>query len=163
MHFAEKRVLFSLISFSRIFIPAGTWHFTVKISHCEFCVNSVTLFNNSSDTIPYCIQSLALRARALPTYNPRNGVGNLTTDSEFTFTETEPFTDGYYYLLVVSESQVSFNLAVTTTGKKILCKDIFVTICSCTQTCCKLTPSPVGHWKVLSIYRHTHTHKHTQY
>ncbi|GFG39492.1 hypothetical protein Cfor_00487 [Coptotermes formosanus] len=101
-------------SYYKIFIPAGTWHFTVKISHCQFHSHSVVSFNNSSDTMPYCIQSLALQARALPTYNPRNGVGNLTTDSEFTFTETEPYTDGYYYLLVVSESQVSFNLAVTT-------------------------------------------------
>jgi hypothetical protein len=82
-------------------------------------VNSLTLFNNSNGTMPDCIQSLALRARALPTFNPRTVIGNLSTDSEFTFTETEPFTDGYYYLLVVSESQVSFNVAVTTTGKII--------------------------------------------
>lgn len=114
----------SLLYFSRIFIPAGTWHFTVKISHCQFRLHSVVSFNNNSDTLPYCIQSLALRARALPMYNPSNGIGNLTTDSEFTFTETEPYTDGYYYLLVVSESQVSFNLAVTTAGKNILCKEV---------------------------------------
>jgi hypothetical protein len=113
----KRALVNSLLFFHRIFIPAGTWHFTVKISHCKFRVNSLT-------SITYCIQSLALRARALPTYNPSSCTGNLTTDSEFTFTETEPFTDGYYYLLVVSESQVSFNLAVTTTGKKIPFKDI---------------------------------------
>lgn len=112
-----------MYSSSRIFIPAGTWHFTVKISNCEFRVHSVTLFNKSSDTMPDCIQSLALRARALPTFNPRIVIGNLSTGSEFAFTETEPFTDGYYYLLVVSESQVSFNVAVMTTGKNIPCKD----------------------------------------
>lgn len=126
MWYAVQQILISTSSFyfTRIFIPAGTWHFTVKISHCQFHLHSAVSFNNNSDTLPYCIQSLALEARALPTYNPRNGIGNLTTDSEYTFTETEPYTDGYYYLLVVSESQVSFNLAVTTAGKKILYKEV---------------------------------------
>jgi hypothetical protein len=110
------------------------------------------LFNSSSDVMYYCIQSLALRARALPIYNPKNGIGNLTTDSEFTFTETEPFTDGYYYLLVVSESRVSFKLAVTTTGKKILCKNIFDTFCSNAGPFYKLTSLSVGHWCYLYIY-----------
>ncbi|KAJ9580903.1 hypothetical protein L9F63_023918, partial [Diploptera punctata] len=101
-------------SYYKIFIPAGTWHFTVKVSHCEFRVTPPSAANKSNE-VSYCIQSLSLRARALPAYNPRLGIHNLTTDSEFIFTETEPYTDGYYYLLVVSESQVRFNIAVTTT------------------------------------------------
>jgi hypothetical protein len=111
----------------------------------------VVLLNNSSDTMPYCIQSLALRARALPSYYSRNGIGNITTDSEFTFTETEPYTDGYYYLLVVSESQVSFNLLVSTAGKKILCKEVCEVFSANTLPCyeCKLLPLSVYFWCVI--------------
>ncbi|XP_066997236.1 post-GPI attachment to proteins factor 6 isoform X2 [Anabrus simplex] len=101
-------------SYYKIFIPAGTWHFSVKISNCEFEISSVALFHNNSSML-YCIQSLALRARALPSYNPLISVGNLTEDAEYIFTETEPYTDSFYYLLVISESQVSFKVDVTTT------------------------------------------------
>ncbi|KDR17993.1 hypothetical protein L798_07174, partial [Zootermopsis nevadensis] len=122
------------ISYFKIFIPAGTWHFSIKISHCEFRVSSVKHFNSSNTEKPYCIQNMALRARALPPYNPRNGTGNLTTGSSFTFTETEPFTDGFYYLLVVSESRVSFKLAVATSVISIILQNathqhVVVTAC----------------------------------
>ncbi|GLH12908.1 Uncharacterized protein GBIM_17566 [Gryllus bimaculatus] len=100
-------------SYYKIFIPAGTWHFTVKLSNCEFQVNSVTMFHNNN-TVLYCIQSVALRARALPSYTSKS-LGNVTVDSELFFTETEPYTNGFYYLLIVTESMVKFKVDISTT------------------------------------------------
>nr|CAD7260304.1 unnamed protein product [Timema shepardi] len=96
----------------RIFIPTGTWQFSVTVSNCTFHVKSFLRFNKA-DT--YCIEGLALEARALPPYDLKSGVGNLTTKTQHTFIENEPFTDGYYYLLVISKSQVNFTIHVITT------------------------------------------------
>lgn len=105
-------------SYYKIFIPAGTWHFTVRIYDCEFKLSSVPLFHNNS-TILYCIQNVAFRARALPSCSSKS-LGNLTTDSELKFTETEPYTNGFYYLLIVSESQIKFKIDISKTECNVL-------------------------------------------
>lgn len=95
-----------------MFIPAGTWHFSLIISDCTFQVSQFA-FQNESLT---CIQSVSLKARALPIYSSRQTLGNITENSEFSYTVTEPYTDVYYYILIVSESVVSFNILVQTKG-----------------------------------------------
>nr|CAD7443221.1 unnamed protein product [Timema bartmani] len=107
-------------SYYKIFIPTGTWQFSVTVSNCTFHVKSFLRFNKA-DT--YCIEGLALEARALPPYDLKSGVGNLTTKTQHSFIENEPFTDGYYYLLVISKSQVNFTIHVITTGLKCLLKE----------------------------------------
>nr|CAD7423182.1 unnamed protein product [Timema monikensis] len=107
----------------RIFIPTGTWQFSVTVSNCTFHVKSFLRFNKA-DT--YCIEGLALEARALPPYDLKSGVGNLTTKTQHTFIENEPFTDGYYYLLVISKSQVNFTIHVITTDLRSSLADKFL-------------------------------------
>lgn len=45
---------------------------------------------------------------------------NLSTNSTYTFTERTPHDDSYYYLLVVSDSIVEFNVKVSISGKFII-------------------------------------------
>lgn len=63
-----------------------------------------------------CIKSVAFEARALPLYDPKNVNGNLTEKAEYIYTITEPYTNGFYYLLVVTDAQVRFDIHVVTSG-----------------------------------------------
>lgn len=110
---AIKYKLFLFYYFSRIYIPSGTWHFRVTISACK------PIFRPSSDTSDLCIKGIALQGRSLPIFNHthESSMGNLTTNSTYTFTEFSPFEDSYYYLLVASDTVIQFNVKVTVYGK----------------------------------------------
>ena len=71
-----------------------------------------------NETMDICIKGLSLQGRVLPTYNytHSSSLGNLTTNDSYTFTERSPYEDTYYYLLVVSDTVISFNVKVTTYG-----------------------------------------------
>ncbi|XP_033222344.1 post-GPI attachment to proteins factor 6-like [Belonocnema kinseyi] len=100
-----------ITSYYKIFIPSGTWHFQVLIWGCNFIIKAPKDFRNP------CILGLALQPRVLPMFNHTHPspIGNLSTSDSYTFTELSPYEDSYYYLLVISNTTISFNVEVTTT------------------------------------------------
>lgn len=66
-----------------------------------------------------CIKNMALQGRSLPVLNhpEPTAVGNLTMLDSYTFTESSPYEDSYYYLMIISDSIVEVNVKVVTTGK----------------------------------------------
>ena len=102
-----------MLTFFRIFIPSGTWHFQVQVWGCDFTLKA------PKDVHGPCILGLALEARVLPVFNHSHPspIGNLTISDSYTFTELSPYEDSYYYLLVITNSVVTFNIEVLTTGE----------------------------------------------
>ena len=68
----------------------------------------------------WCVRSLFLEARSLPIYNTESGVANLTEGGGYVFTETRPYADAYYYLLVDTEGETSLDITIQTRGKILL-------------------------------------------
>ncbi|KAH0546206.1 post-GPI attachment to proteins factor 6-like [Cotesia glomerata] len=96
-------------TYYKIFIPSGTWTFDVKIWDCKFKIASL------NKTSKNCIKGLALQGRTMPVFNHTNSykMKNLPVNTTHTFTERTPHDDSYYYLLVVSDSIVEFNVKVS--------------------------------------------------
>lgn len=97
----------------------NTWSFQVDIWGCNFTVKSSLNWQNT------CIKNLSLKGRALPYYNHSNpsSTGKMASIDTYTFTDNFPFQDSWYYLMVVSDSVISFKVKVTTSGKyQISCK-----------------------------------------
>lgn len=65
------------------------------------------------------MRSLALNARSLPVYNPDGGVANITQGDSHVFTETRPYSDGYYYLLIDTEGETGIDITIHTKGKQM--------------------------------------------
>ncbi|XP_020709413.2 post-GPI attachment to proteins factor 6-like isoform X2 [Athalia rosae] len=97
------------MSYYKIYIPSSTWHFRVHIWGCNFTVRAY------HDRHSSCIKGLALKGRAVPIYNQTHGspIGNLTMSDSYTFTVLSPYQESYYYLLVISDSVIDFNVKVS--------------------------------------------------
>ncbi|KAG7206139.1 hypothetical protein KM043_003531 [Ampulex compressa] len=95
-------------TYYKIYIPSGTWSFQVHVWGCNFTVY------NSHNIYKPCIKNLDLQGRVLPVFNHTlpSKIGNLTTFDSYVFTESTPFEESYYYLLVVSDSVVEFHVKV---------------------------------------------------
>lgn len=96
----------------RIYIPSGTWAFRLSIWNCSFTLNS------HNDIREPCIESMSLKGRALPTSNhsrPEKSI-SLTTYASHTFVESSPYEDSYYYLSIISNSVIKFNIKVDVSG-----------------------------------------------
>ncbi|KAK2589019.1 hypothetical protein KPH14_001862 [Odynerus spinipes] len=96
-------------SYYKIYVPSGISTLYVYIWGCNFTVHS---FRNVHEP---CIKNIALQGRVLPIHNnthPSN-VGNLTMLDSYTFTIPSPYEDSYYYLLVISDSIIEFNIKVS--------------------------------------------------
>lgn len=69
-----------------------------------------------------CIDRVVVQARSLPNYSldkmTCSSASPLTEepDSSFECEEDLPFTDSYYYVLIVSEAKVSYDIKITTQG-----------------------------------------------
>ncbi|XP_063980870.1 uncharacterized protein Dhpd [Diachasmimorpha longicaudata] len=94
-------------NYYKIFIPSGTWSFRVTIWGCKF---QLRLGNITSDS---CIKDVAIQGRALPVIDHTKSSLNLAVNGSYTFEEVTPFEDSYYYILVVSNSIVDFNIKVS--------------------------------------------------
>ncbi|XP_034934133.1 post-GPI attachment to proteins factor 6-like [Chelonus insularis] len=96
-------------TYYKIFIPSGTWNFRVKVWGCNFTIS------NSKKRLKTCIKALMLQGRTLPIFNHSHSdlMRNLTVNNSYTFTENTPYEDSYYYLLVVSDSIINFNVKVS--------------------------------------------------
>ncbi len=71
---------------------------------------------------------LSFLFKALPLHEPRvwsddetQSISNLTSGGNATFVEMRPFQSSYYYVLVVTQGQVSFDLSLEFYG----CKNLF--------------------------------------
>lgn len=96
-------------TYYKIFIPSGTWNFRITIWGCK---SKFKLSNNTSNT---CIKSLALQGRTLPIDNHTDYSLNLGNNDTHIITELSPFEESYYYLLIVSDSIVDFNVKIDVT------------------------------------------------
>lgn len=113
----------------RFYIPSGVATFSIVIDDCRFLTNrrfrdSKTIFpdgtyNETQAREIKCIENIFMRDRALPFYNGNQANVFVTgsPNSNFTLVEKLPWTDSYYYLLVVAESRVTFNLTILVEGE----------------------------------------------
>ena len=72
-----------------------------------------------------CIEYVGLRAKALPLHRPmefQQEWRNLSTNATAIFTENRPYEAVHYYLLIVSNGRVSFDVKVNF-SKKNTCRD----------------------------------------
>lgn len=62
---------------------------------------------------------MALQGRSLPVFNhsEQNEIGNFTMLDSYAFTESSPYEDSYYYLMIISDSIIKVNVKVVTSGK----------------------------------------------
>ncbi|XP_076641591.1 post-GPI attachment to proteins factor 6 [Halictus rubicundus] len=101
-------------SYYKIYIPSGTWNFRVHVWGCNFTVyNYIYPSHNPHEP---CIQSMALQGRSLPVFNHSEPIeiGNLTMSDSHIFTESSPYEDSYYYLMIISSSIIEVNVKVVT-------------------------------------------------
>ncbi|XP_076760727.1 post-GPI attachment to proteins factor 6 [Xylocopa sonorina] len=95
-------------SYYKIYIPSGTWNFRVDIWGCNYTVH------NSHSIHESCIKSIALKGRSLPIFNHSDPteLKNLTMINSYTFTESSPYEDSYYYLMIISDSVIEVSVKV---------------------------------------------------
>ncbi|XP_068218085.1 transmembrane protein 8B-like isoform X2 [Palaemon carinicauda] len=101
------------LSYYRFYVPSHTWFLEVSISNChnlEQIIDGTT----GEHLFRWCIKSLSIQARSLPSYSPEKGVVNITQGGNFIFTEFRPFSDGYYYILIDTEGETSIDIAIRT-------------------------------------------------
>lgn len=94
----------------RIYIPSGILSFRLSVWNCSFKLH------NFHDIHKPCIEAMYLKGRVLPTSNHFHPTESktLTTNASYSFVETSPYEDSYYYLLIVSSSIIEFNIKVDT-------------------------------------------------
>ena len=107
---------YSFYSFHRFYVPSHSWFLQVNVSNCRM----LEPISDHSPVFRWCVRSLFLEARSLPLYNPESGVTNLTQGGGHVFTESWPFADAYYYLLVDTEGETGLDITIQTKGKIIL-------------------------------------------
>ncbi|XP_043605137.1 post-GPI attachment to proteins factor 6-like isoform X1 [Bombus pyrosoma] len=97
-------------SYYKIYVPSGTWNLRVDIWGCNFTVHK------SRNVHELCIKNMALKGRSLPVFNHSESfeTGNLTMLGSYTFTESSPYEDSYYYLMIISDSIIEVNVKVVT-------------------------------------------------
>lgn len=96
----------------RIYIPSGILSFHLSIWNCSF------MLHNFRDIHKPCIEAMYLKGRVLPTSNHFHPMESktLTTNASYSFIESSPYEDSYYYLSIVSSSIIEFNVKVDITG-----------------------------------------------
>lgn len=62
---------------------------------------------------------MTLQGRSLPVFNHSepSEIGNFTMLDSYTFIESSPYEDSYYYLMIISDSVIEVNIKVVTSGK----------------------------------------------
>ncbi|XP_071863584.1 post-GPI attachment to proteins factor 6 [Bombus fervidus] len=103
-------------SYYKIYVPSGTWNLRVDIWGCNFTVHK------SRNVHELCIKNMALKGRSLPVFNHSESFENvnLTMLGSYTFTESSPYEDSYYYLMIISDSIIEVNVKVVTSECPII-------------------------------------------
>lgn len=86
--------------------------FRLSVWNCTFMLHS---FRNIHKP---CIEAMYLKGRVLPTSNnfyPAESM-TLVANASYSFVESSPYEDSYYYLLIISSSIIEFNIEVDATG-----------------------------------------------
>lgn len=107
-----KTFIFDYFSIYRIYIPSGILSFRLSVWNCMFILHS---FRNIHKP---CIEAMYLKGRVLPTpdhFHPMESK-SLVTNASYSFIESSPYEDSYYYLLIISSSIIEFNVEVEATG-----------------------------------------------
>lgn len=107
--YIKYNLIYVFFCLSRIYIPSGVWAFNVSIWNCSFTLHNIRDF---------CIENMSLKGRSLPISNHSHSKNptSLTTYASHTFVESSPYEDSYYYLSIVSNSIIKFNIKVDVTG-----------------------------------------------
>lgn len=114
--------------------------FTLKIDGCRFLTNhrfrdSKAVFANGTYNAKQaaelpCIHQIFMRDRGLPFYraNETDSIVTGNANSSYSRVEELPWTDAYYYLLIVTESRVEYNITISVEGiEKIdICPKSFI-------------------------------------
>jgi len=94
-------------SYYKFFIPDNVNNFVLTVSNCVI----KTKINTRVFGHDECIEYANMRDRALPKHNPDSGgFINMSQNATITFKEDRPYKDSFYYLLIVSSAEVSFDL-----------------------------------------------------
>jgi len=95
-------------SYYKFFISENVDSFDLTISGCTIKTELTNTIFGKDD----CIEYANLRDRALPKHNPHDGTGmnNISGNVSVSFKEDRPYKNSYYYLLIVSTTEVSFEL-----------------------------------------------------
>lgn len=100
-------------TYYKIYIPSGVLSFRLSVWNCTFTLHT---FRNIHKP---CVEAMYLKGRVLPTYNHfhlTKKSKSLATNANYSFIESSPYEDSYYYLLIVSSSIIEFNVKVDITG-----------------------------------------------
>lgn len=98
-------------TYYKIYIPSGILSFRLSVWNCMFILHS---FRNIHKP---CIEAMYLKGRVLPTpdhFHPMESK-SLVTNASYSFIESSPYEDSYYYLLIISSSIIEFNVEVEAT------------------------------------------------
>ena len=109
----------SRFSYLKFYVPDDVDNFELTVDNCVVNL-SHRRPNLNNDTA--CIEYVSYRGHALPVHSPdvANDAGqsfrNLGARDRAQFLERRPYTSQYYYVLIVSKGQVSYNVTVTFRG-----------------------------------------------
>ncbi|ROT80497.1 transmembrane protein 8B isoform X2 [Penaeus vannamei] len=101
------------LSYYRFYVPSHTWFLQINITNCQIREEIIN-HDTWERLFRWCIRSLSLQARSLPTFDPDGGAANISQGGGHVFTETRPFSDGYYYLLVNTEGETMMDITIET-------------------------------------------------
>ncbi|KAG5328445.1 TMM8B protein, partial [Acromyrmex charruanus] len=98
-------------TYYKIYVPSGLLSFRLSVWNCNFTLH------NFRDINKPCIEAMYLKGRVLPTSNYFHSTESkiLSTNASYSFIESSPYEDSYYYLLIVSSSIIEFNIKIDTT------------------------------------------------
>jgi len=96
-------------SYYKFFISDNVNTFVLTVSNCVI----KTKVNSRIFSKDECIEYANMRDRALPKHNPdTGGFINMSQNATITFKEDRPYKSSFYYLLIVSSAEVSFELGL---------------------------------------------------
>ncbi|XP_025987542.1 post-GPI attachment to proteins factor 6 isoform X2 [Solenopsis invicta] len=100
----------STTAYYKIYIPSGVSSFRLSVWNCSFTLHTFR------DIRKPCIEAAHLKGRVLPISNHFHPLESksLTTNASYSFVESSPYEDSYYYLLIISSSIIEFNVKIDT-------------------------------------------------
>ncbi|XP_014238011.1 post-GPI attachment to proteins factor 6-like [Trichogramma pretiosum] len=99
------------ISYFKIFIPMNTLSFQIDVWGCSISLNTTKNIRGP------CIKNVSVKGKSMPynNHSEANSHVTLTPVDTYTFEDSSPFQDEWYYLMIVSNNPIKFNVKVTVT------------------------------------------------
>ncbi|KAL0107615.1 hypothetical protein PUN28_014724 [Cardiocondyla obscurior] len=110
-------------TYYKIYIPSGILSFRLSIWNCTFVLHS---FRNVQKP---CIEAMYLKGRVLPASNHFHSAEykTLAVNANYSFVESSPYEDSYYYLLIISNSIIEFNVKIDVTECPVRLTEVLFT------------------------------------